>query len=114
MNIANIAVTSGIEYSSALMHILWNFQKIWDDHAGKLLNHFLKTKWPHYPVKNYIYYINTVPRTIFVADKDDSTWAALSNDGNTAVSPIPQAHIIWPWKWSSKCKSFFQFQMAVM
>jgi len=27
MNNANIAVTSGTEYSSALVHILWNFQQ---------------------------------------------------------------------------------------
>jgi len=27
MNTANIAIISGTEYSSALMHILWNFQQ---------------------------------------------------------------------------------------
>jgi len=41
---------------------------------------------------NLITYLCT--RTTFVADKDNSIWAALSNDGNcAAVSPIPHAHI---------------------
>jgi len=53
-------------------------------------------------------------KTVFVAD--NSIWAAHSNYVNfTAVSLIPRAHIIGPWKWSSKRKSLvFQFQMAIM
>jgi len=49
-----------------------------------------------------------IPRITFVADKDNNIWTALSNDGNyTAVSPIPHAHIIWPWKGPTKDKSSF-------
>ena len=69
---------------------------MWDEQAGKLQNHFLKTKWPHYAVKCTFSLLHKtrVPRTISVADKDNSIWAALSNDGNyTAVSPTLHTHI---------------------
>jgi len=56
MNTANIAVTSGT-YSIAIMHILWNFQQNLKVSSWKISESFFKTKWPHYPANNYIYYI---------------------------------------------------------
>jgi len=107
MNTANIVVTFCTAYSSALMHILWNFQQTLRWPSWKIAESFLKTKWPFHAGSNYIYYTTQVSRTIFGADKDTSIWAALCNDGNfTAVSPIPHAHTIWSWKRSSKRKGF--------
>jgi len=89
------------------MHILWNFQQNLRWSSWKIAESFLKTKWPHYAVNNYIYYTK---HESSVADKDNSIWAALSNDGNyTAVItyPMHMPLITWPWKWSSKRKSVF-------
>jgi len=116
INTANIAPTSGTEYSSALMDILQNFHQNLRWSGWKIGEFFVKLNGP--TMLQIIIFItqNTRPSIIFGADKDNSIWAALSNDGNyTAVSPIPHAHIIWPWKGPSKRKSFFfKFQMAIM
>jgi len=56
MNTVNVAVTSGTEYSSALMQILWNFQHNLRWSSWKIAESFFKTKWPNYAVNNYIYY----------------------------------------------------------
>ena len=55
-----------------------------------------------------------VYRTIVIADKDNSIWAALSNDGNyTAVSPTLHTHIYGLENDRQNAKAFFQFQMAI-
>src|SRR6218665_60774 len=58
INTANIAPTSGTEYSSALgiMDILQNFHQSLRSSGWKIGEYFFKTKWPHYAVNNYIYY----------------------------------------------------------
>ena len=97
MNTANIVVTFCTAYSSALMHMLWNFQQNLRWSSWNIAESFLKTKWPYYAGNDYMYYTIWVSRTIFVADKDNSIWAALSNDGNyTAVSPTPHQNEVFP------------------